>query len=303
MIPYVVVSPFRLGPLTLQPFGILVAIGVLIGIALATRRAKKVGLEDRDIQSFIAWILIGGFVGAHVLDSLFYHPRELLAHPWSLFTLWGGLSSFGGFIGASLGALGWKYYTTRDAFSISARYTIRLPVRRVTPARLTPYADVIMAVFPVAWIFGRAGCSVVHDHPGARAAGSAWLAVAYGPGPSTDYYLFQLRHGLEPRYDLGLLEMLFAMVLATVFALHWKSVSTKGWYIVAACVSYAPVRFMLDFLRLDDPDGGDLRYALLTPAQWACIALFAFGVGLASRILRARSPAPPSDDLAEPIAG
>jgi phosphatidylglycerol:prolipoprotein diacylglycerol transferase len=284
MIPYVVVHPIKLGPLTFQPFGILVAVGVLLGISLAARRAKRVGFKDRDIRSFITWILVFGFIFAHVFDSLFYRPSEVLERPWSLLMLWRGLSSFGGFIGAGLGALGWKYYTTREILSVGSLLPIRIPIRRPQPIRLLPYADVVMAVFPVAWIFGRAGCAVIHDHPGIRASASSWLSVAYGPGPLTDFYLFQLRYGTEARYDLGLLEMFFAIILAVAFALTWRRGSTKGWYVAVACVAYAPVRFALDFLRVSDPEGGDLRYVSLTPAQWACIGLLAFGAWLGIRL-------------------
>jgi phosphatidylglycerol:prolipoprotein diacylglycerol transferase len=125
-----VVEPVKLGPLTLQPFGILVALGVLLGISLAERRAKHVGLEDRDMRSFITGILVCGFIGAHVFDSVFYQPSEVLEHPWSLLMLWRGLSSFGGFIGASLGALGWKYFTTREVLSVGSFLPVRIPIRR-----------------------------------------------------------------------------------------------------------------------------------------------------------------------------
>ena len=40
MIPYIHVPDLHVGPLPLHPFGILVATGVLIGTALATRRAR-----------------------------------------------------------------------------------------------------------------------------------------------------------------------------------------------------------------------------------------------------------------------
>ena len=42
---------------------------------------------------------------------------------------------------------------------------------------------------------------------------------------------------------------------------------------------YAPVRFFLDFLRAAPLEGGDVRYAGLTPAQWSSVAMV--GVGLA----------------------
>jgi phosphatidylglycerol:prolipoprotein diacylglycerol transferase len=289
MIPYIHIDPVHLGPLAIQPFGVLVATGVLLGIHLALRRARRLGMDTAQLSSFITWFLVSGFIGAHVFDSVFYHPSEVLGRPWTLLTIWGGLSSFGGFVGAACGAVAWKYFEPRHS-ATSKVGTWGWPVRRVRPIRILPYSDVILAVFPVAWIFGRAGCSVVHDHPGARASAESWFAVAYGPGPVQDFGLFELRHGIEPRYDLGLLEMLFAIALAAMFAVTWRRTRATGWYIVAACAVYSPVRFLLDFLRLQDADGGDLRYASLTPAQWACIGLFGFALALGVKLLRARGP-------------
>jgi phosphatidylglycerol:prolipoprotein diacylglycerol transferase len=154
------------------------------------------------------------------------------------------------------------------------------------PEAILPLVEVVLSVFPVAWVFGRAGCAVVHDHPGTKAAANAWFAIAYGPGPIERFGLIELRHGSSPQYDLGLLEMLYAMILALAFAWTWRRARKRGWYIVASCISYAPVRFALDFLRLDDNAGGDLRYGALTPAQWACCAMFLFGLGLATWLRR-----------------
>ena len=288
MIPYIHIPPLELGPLSLQPFGFLVALGVVIGVSLAVRRARRLGIDEAALHSFIAWILVSGFVGAHVLDSIFYYPDEVLARPWMSLALWTGLSSFGGFVGAMLGALAWKHCEMREVTRIGELFTLARPVRRKSPIPILPYADVILAVFPVAWIFGRAGCAVVHDHPGARASSESWLAVAYGPGPVDRLGFIELRHGVEPRYDLGLLEMVFAVLLAATFAVTWRRGRASGWYVVAASVLYAPARFALDFLRLDDAAGGDVRYGSFTPAQWACCLLLAFGVGLAWRLRASR---------------
>jgi phosphatidylglycerol---prolipoprotein diacylglyceryl transferase len=285
VIPYVHVGVLRLGPLPIQPFGVLVALGVILGISLANWRGRQLGVDANQLQSFIKWFLIAGFVGGHVLDALLYHPSEVFRHPAILFALWQGLSSFGGFFGAVLGAVAWKYYDTREVMHWGRHLSVVRPVRRAKPASILPYADVVLAVFPVAWVFGRAGCAVVHDHPGVRVASGSWLSVAYGPGPVDTFGFIELRHGTEPRYDLGLLEMMFACVVATAFATTWRRRGAPGWYVVASCILYAPVRFGLDFLRLDDLAGGDERYAGLTPAQWACLGLFLFGVAMAARLV------------------
>jgi phosphatidylglycerol:prolipoprotein diacylglycerol transferase len=55
-------------------------------------------------------------------------------------------------------------------------------------------------------------------------------------------------------------------------------------------MAYAPTRFALDFLRVDESEyhhQADPRYAGLTPAQWGCLLLLAVGVTLAYRAARA----------------
>jgi phosphatidylglycerol:prolipoprotein diacylglycerol transferase len=119
-----------------------------------------------------------------------------------------------------------------------------------------------VSVFPVAWIFGRGGCTLAHDHPGLHTSASNWLAFAYPDGP---------------RWDLGFLEMLFSIALSIALYLSWQKPKPLGYYIALASMTYAPVRFGLDYLRADADDGGDARYGSLTPGQYAAIALFLTG--------------------------
>jgi phosphatidylglycerol---prolipoprotein diacylglyceryl transferase len=286
LIPYIHFYDLGLGLARIHPFGLLVAFGTLLGIALAKRRGRSVGVSAPLLASFIAWMLVAGFVGGHVLDEISYHPHELVQRPWSLLYLWAGLSSFGGFVGALVGVTLWKYYELRPAFHIGPWISVMRPMRRAQPIPILPFCDVILSVFPVAWIFGRMGCAVVHDHPGVRAPAWFPMSVAYGPGPIETFGSFELRFGNTPRYDLGLLEMLFACVVAGAFALSWRKRRPIGWYAAVLPLAYAPMRFALDFLRLQDSEGGDLRYASLTPAQWACIALFCVGLTVAARLVQ-----------------
>lgn len=298
MIPYIHIETINVGPVPLHPFGILVALGVIVGCSLGIRRARQVGLDETQMRSFMGWTLVAGFMAAHILDAILYHPREVVKDPWLLLELWNGLSSFGGFLGGVLGALAWKHCEMREAFRIGQLFRIVRPARRLKPVPILPFADTIMAVLPVGWVFGRAGCAIVHDHPGTLAPAGSWLAVAYGPGPVERFGPLELRFGVEPRWDLGLLEMLFAVVLVASFAVTWRRCRASGWYSVAACILYAPSRFVLDFLRIEEGTGADPRYAGFTPAQWACGALLLFGLGLAWRLsarVERRDQAVPSD--------
>ena len=233
-------------PVSIKPFGTLVATGVYLGAYLALRQGRRLGLDDRALTSFIFWVVAIGFVGGHALDTIFYYPGRVLEDPLSLLRLWEGLSSFGGFIGAACGVALWR-------------------LRHKVP--ILPYADVVASALPVGWAFGRAGCAVAHDHPGI--ASDLWLAVRYPDGG---------------RFDLGLLEFVQTLPLAIAFVVLRRNPRPWGFYVATMCLAYAPSRLALDFLRAHELVAGerfvasvDPRYGPFTPAQWASLGLLVFG--------------------------
>lgn len=237
-------------PPTIKPFGTLVALGVYIGSVLAVRRAKERGMDTKQLNDFIFYVVGCGFVGAHVLDAIFYYPDKVAQNPLFLLELWAGLSSFGGFTGALIGAFLWKW--------------------RNRGASILAQCDVVCSAFPLAWVFGRSGCSVAHDHPGRLT--DSWLGVQYPNLPP----------GMG-RFDLGLIEMVLTIPLAVAFHFLWRQKPRFfGFYAGWMSVVYAPVRFGLDFLRVAPGDKlpADERYLGLTPAQWAAFGLFGLGVYL-----------------------
>jgi phosphatidylglycerol:prolipoprotein diacylglycerol transferase len=295
MVPYIYIPDGHIGPLPLHPFGVLVATGVLLGTAMTTRRARRLGWDVAKLNSFVTWMLVSAFVLSHVLDSLFYHWDEVVKNPFGHVTgafpyielpyvlqLWAGLSSFGGFVGAAVGIVLWKYLFIDNG---------RLRVRP-TPAPLLPFADLVLSCLPLGWMFGRAGCASVHDHPGARATADSLLAVAWpmhfsvdpttgtytGDGTSHHVWFVQLIWGHAPRFDLGFLEFLFTVILCAAFAATWHKKVPLGSYMIVTALTYAPVRFAMDYLRIPASEGGDTRYLGLTPAQHCCFILFAFGI-------------------------
>jgi len=241
-------------PPSIKPFGTLVAIGVYVGSLLTLKRARERRLDEKVFNDFIFWVVSTGFVLSHMLDAVFYHPKRVMADPVYLVRIWDGLSSYGGFIGAVVGAFAWRLYRRRP---------------------ILEYVDITVSSFPLAWVFGRAGCSIVHDHPGALS--NAWYAVKY---PAD-----QLVAGYDGRVDLGFIE--FALTIPLAIACHflWKNRPLRacGYYVGVTLTAYAPVRFLLDFLRVEPTDIGriveaDPRYAGLTPAQWMCFVALACGL-------------------------
>ena len=241
-------------PPSIKPFGTLVALGVYLGSLVTMKRTRERNLDVKAMSDLIFWAVATGFVISHMFDAVTYHPERVMREPMYLFKIWDGLSSYGGFIGAVIGSLAWKFYRQKNILELM---------------------DVMVSAFPLAWVFGRMGCSVVHDHPGALS--NAWFAVKY-PAHT-------LQAGFEGRYDLGLIEMVLTIPLAVACHMLWKRRPKRavGFYIGFTLSCYAPVRFMLDYLRVEPGDqifrgATDPRYLGLTPAQWVCFV--ALGVGL-----------------------
>lgn len=249
VLPYCQQPNFDLGPIPIHAFGLLVFAAIAVGTELASRRARLAGIDPESMVSYATWLVVPGFLGAHVFDSIWYHPAEVLENPSTLLAVFSGMSSFGGFVGAAGGAIAWRFFKAEP---------------------MLPRVELVLSVFPISWTLGRAACTVAHDHPGLPTTATNPLAFAYPDGP---------------RWDLGFLEMLFALGLSLVCARLWRRPQPLGTYTALVCLSYAPLRFGLDFLRAEAADGGDARYAGLTPAQWACFALAAVGL-LALRTVR-----------------
>jgi len=239
VIPYLHIPTLHLfGVVPIQPFGLLVATGVLVGYFLARRRAAATGLDVQTFSDAATWIVVGGFILAHVVDIVFYYPERLRQNPLALFAIWEDISSFGGFIGGGLVA--WLYFRRRG-----------LPALK--------YADAFVFGMVPAWIFGRMGCAVVHDHPGR--ATSLWFGVRFPDGIG--------------RFDLGLYEMVFAVLLTAILYALRRVRPFDGFHTSLMLILYAPVRFALDLLRVEDR-----TYLGLTPAQYLCVVMALLGAYL-----------------------
>lgn len=291
-----------------DPWATLVCLGVLLGLEVSRARAIRLGLEVADIVDGIIFTVAVGFFFAHVITVVGYYPGRLVGEApgvdaadaigWaetvsrlgadpsllvtasipSILRVWEGFSSTGGFIGGVLGI--WLFYTY------------------IRPRDLWRFADLIAFGFPVGWFFGRLGCAVVHDHIGRK----------------TDFFLgmaFPATYGDSGgvRHELGFYEMLATIPVVVWFWWLGKQDRAPGTFMGLYFVTYAPVRFVLDFLRNDDLGHQDARYFGLTPAQYGVMFMLGFGLWLLARRDPAFVPAPmrpvgdPPDDPPEAAVG
>ena len=254
MIPYFEQPRLSLGLFTIHAFGVMVALAVLVGHRVFKARVARDGYDVLLGERLLTWVLVGGFIGAHLVDRLVYFPAETMRDPWSLVRIWDGLSSFGGFLGGVAAAI---------AF-----------IRRQGPGFPTwEYLDAVAYCFPFGWILGRTGCFLAFDHPGRE----------------TDFFLGQQNEEGKVIHNLGLEEALFTIALAALFYVLGRRRRYAGFFLGLLPLLYAPFRFAADFLRTVD-----VRYGGLTPGQWGTIALLFLGVGLMSMGRRRTPILPPA---------
>jgi phosphatidylglycerol:prolipoprotein diacylglycerol transferase len=227
---------FKLGPWTPIPgldelkiyaFGMFVAIGLLVCLAMATWRGeKKLGLDGEEVQNFGLTLIVVGWFFAHVFNVVFYEPHRVLENPLVLLQIWGSISSYGGLLGGMIGLWVWRRYHPDQDHML--------------------WTDHATWTLTFAWMFGRLGCTSVHDHMGVLAA--EWWPLAFDvPGS----------YGGGIRHDLGFYEFLWWIVIVGVVLLLDRKPRTKGIYTVVVPLLYAPARFLLDFLRLWPMPGED----------------------------------------------
>jgi phosphatidylglycerol:prolipoprotein diacylglycerol transferase len=95
----------KLGPFSISPHGVGIAVGFLLGARLMLPAAKAKGMTEDDVYSLLTRAAIGAIVGARFAYVL-NHLGDYGDNPLDAFKVWeGGISLLGGFFGAILLAL------------------------------------------------------------------------------------------------------------------------------------------------------------------------------------------------------
>jgi phosphatidylglycerol:prolipoprotein diacylglycerol transferase len=216
VLPYIASTSIHLGPITIQTWGLLVALGFVVGGAASAWMCKA-----RDLKSGVVWDLLGLFLIASMVFGrlffvLFYSPGYFIGHPLEVFSIWqGGLSMMGGIFGAVL---------------------IGVIFLRRKKLDFWQYADALVFGLPLGYFIGRIGCFLIHDHPGLPT--NFFLGVQYPDGII--------------RHDLGFYHSLFGLTLFLVFLVFKRLKMPVGTYLVSFTIVYGVFRFVFDFLRIDE---------------------------------------------------
>jgi phosphatidylglycerol---prolipoprotein diacylglyceryl transferase len=243
---------FHIGNFNLPTYGLLVALGVLIGLWISVRNSEKQGINGDDAWNFGILVVLCGIIGAkilYIINDWGYYT----AHPGEVFSL-GTLQAGGVFSGGLIAALA------------AAAWYIR---KHNMPALGT--CDAFSPGLALGHAIGRVGCfaagccygkpthhfwGVTFTNPLAR----AWVGTP-------------LNESLEPTQ---LFES--AVELANFFILMWmlKRKKFDGQVFAAYLILYGVARYFLEFIR-DDPGRGSVFGGLMTGTQLISICLVITG--------------------------
>ena len=118
-------------------FGMMLFITFLATTWLASRRARRAGINPQILQDLAIWIFVGGIVGARIVYMVQYHED-----PRHFFMIWqGGLVFYGSAIGGAVGyALAYWFVIRKQGLSS------------------WKLADIVAPTVALGLLIGRVGC-------------------------------------------------------------------------------------------------------------------------------------------------
>ena len=244
----------HLGPLTIQTFGVMFALGFIAAGLVIARRLQERG-EPLDWAYELAFAsMIGGLVGARVYYMVQHWSTVQDDFFGNLFS-GSGLVWYGGVIGGAIAVLAWAY------------------VRRYPLLALLDLSAVPLAL---GYAFGRVGCQVSGDGDYGIASDLPW-AMAYPDGtvPTDD------RVHPTPIYET------LAMGLVAWLLWRWRDRLQPGLVFAAYLVLSGTERFLVEFIRRNDE-----VFAGLTVPQLESLGLMVVGLIWFARAASRRRVAP-----------
>lgn len=238
---------FRLGPLAIHWYGILIALGLLAGFEIAKREARVRKLSLTLFSDMVLWCGIGGIIGARLYYVLF-NSAYYRNHAMEIFAVWnGGLAIHGAVLGGLL------------AFLLFAKR------KKITA--LFSYLDCLALGLLVGQIIGRWG-NFINQEAFGGPTNLPW-GMYIDPARRPDNY-----QSFEYFHPTFLYESLWnGLLLIVLLYLNLKHRIKTGQTVALYFIGYGLGRFWIEALRTDSLMLGTIRVA-----QLVSLALIAVGV-------------------------
>jgi phosphatidylglycerol:prolipoprotein diacylglycerol transferase len=232
-----------LGPLSVSPHGLGIAIGFLLGSFFFLKWCRQAGLTDDQVYSLVNRAAVGSIIGARVAYVI-NHPADF-SNPLEIFAVWkGGISLLGGIAGAILAGV---------------------PKMRSEGLSFWKVMDLAVPCVTMGIVIGRIGDLVIADHLGKPThffLGYVCPPVTVQTGSRCLAPAGQAVH--QPAlYDLFSATLLLVLLLVLRRKPHYD-----GFLTMVFGAWYGAGRFIEDFFRIDVTHGTGL-----TGSQWAALTV------------------------------
>lgn len=241
---------FRLGPLEIKSYGVMLAVSFLVGYLIAMRKTQKNGIDQSVLLDLCFYILLSAIIGSRAF-YVFTHWEQYSANPLTAFSIWeGGLSMMGGLL-----------------LSLAASY-LYLKKKEI---RFAVMADILAPSIALGVAITRVGCFLYGccygiptdlpwgvEFPGYSAAGS---------------------HFHEHIHPAQLYASAYGILIFLALLVIEKKKPPTGVLFGLLMVMYATARFFVDFIRYYEPEQYMIQQPVaLTNNQVVCLFLFIIGV-------------------------
>jgi phosphatidylglycerol:prolipoprotein diacylglycerol transferase len=214
---------FSIGTFSIRWYGILFAMGFLVGYIIMQRFFKKEGIPLKVLDQLTTYMIIATIVGARLGHCFFYEPAYYLKHPLEILKIWeGGLASHG----ATIGILIALYFFARK-FNVTYFWVL----------------DRIAVVTALAGFFIRMG-NLMNSEIYGKPTGLPWGFIY--ANASDKAQSFQPRHPTQIYEGLAYLAIFFYL-LAVYYKRDGKP--RDGFLISMFMILVFGVRFFIEFLK------------------------------------------------------
>jgi len=229
-------------------YGLMIAIGFLLGIATIRRLAVRSGVDPDQTADLAFWLLILGFLGSRIL-FIITRFSYFIENPIDMFKVWeGGLVFFGGLL-------------------LSTGYAlVYFKKHRLNPWKMI---DLLSPGLVIAHAFGRLGCLSAGCCYG-KPTGAPW-----GIRLESELVDFSLR-GI-PLHPTQLYEFTALMVLYAGLLWVFRHKKIEGQVGLTYFMTYPLIRSVIEVFR-GDSVRGFLIDGILSTSQF--ISILVFGVSL-----------------------
>lgn len=236
---------FSAGPIEIRWYGLVYAIGFLIGYFVLRAAAKNnliKNFTEKNAEDYMLWLMLGSILGARIIYVIFYNPIFYFNHLLEIPAVWhGGLSIHGGLLGAVVVTI---FFCKKYKISF---YSI---------------ADILVLPLAFALIFGRLA-NYANGELFGRTTNVPWC-VSF---PGAD----------GCRHPSQLYESLYSYILfITLLVVQELKTLKKGTLFWLFVTLYGTFRFIITFYREFDPT--DPAILGLSIGQWLSLVMVFAGI-------------------------